>query len=295
MNLVDGALNIFSLSLIFALISFSVYLTTSIMKVTDITCDTCITLGGCTYGALVLSGINPIAAFICATICGITAGFIVSFITNHIRAEIVLSSVITISILQTFIIKLNSFGNVIRSTLHKSGIGCLSNITPATNAVVITIFVLIFAFLFFKFLNSEYGLAMRVYGDGIIVSESLGIDTKQVLCIGLGLANGIAAGSGALLTQVLGDFSSTMGTGSLVFGIASVIIGEKLLEVNSIKAAIISCFIGSIVYKIAIEIFTSLGSSTVGSEYNSIIIAIVLIFLMVGINDQRKQGNLENF
>ena len=55
---------------------------------------------------------------------------------------------------------------------------------------------------------------MRVYGDGIIVLGSLGIDTKQVLFISLGLANAIAAGFGALLTQVLGDFSSTMGTGS---------------------------------------------------------------------------------
>lgn len=295
MNLVDSALNVFSLSLVFALISFSVYLTTSIMKVTDITCDTCVTLGGCVYGALLLAGINPLSAFICATICGIIAGLIVSSITSHIKTEIVLSSVITISIIQTFIIKLTDFGDAIRSTLHKSGIGCLSNVAPTTNAVIITVFVLIFAFMFFKFLNSEYGLAMRVYGDGIIISESLGIDTKQVLCIGLGLANGIAAGAGALLTQVLGNFSSTMGTGSLVFGIAAVIIGEKIMEVRSIKAAIISCFIGSIVYKIAIEVFTSIGSNTVGTEYNSIIIAIVLIFLMVGINDQRKQGSLENF
>ena len=99
MNLVDSALNIFSLSLIFALISCSVYLSTSIVKVTDITCDSCVTLGGYTYGALVLAGINPISAFICATICGIIAGFIVSSITNHIKAELVLSSVITISIL----------------------------------------------------------------------------------------------------------------------------------------------------------------------------------------------------
>lgn len=295
MNLVDGALNAFSLSLIFALISFSVYLTTSIMKITDITCDSCVTLGGCAYGALVLAGTHPVIAFIAATICGMLAGFIVSSITNHIRAEIVLSSVITISIIQTFIIKLTDFGYSMRNILHKSGIGCLSDVSPATNTVIITVLVLIFAFIFFKFLNSEYGLAMRVFGDGIIVSESLGIDTKQVMRIGLSMANGIAAGAGALITQVLGDFSSTMGSGSLVFGIASLIIGEKLMKVDSIKIAIISCFIGSIVYKIAIEVFTSIGSNTVGTEYNSIIIAIVLIFLMVGINDQKKKGSLENF
>ena len=136
---------------------------------------------------------------------------------------------------------------------------------------------------------------MRVYGDGIIISESLGIDTKHVLWVGLGLSNGLVAGAGALMTQVIGNFSTAMGAGALVFGIASVIIGQRFATTNSVKESIIGCFIGAIIYKIAIEVVTSLGSSTVGSDYNNIIIAIVLIFLMVTVNDQRKQENLENF
>ena len=136
---------------------------------------------------------------------------------------------------------------------------------------------------------------MRVYGDGIIISQSLGIDTKHVLWIGLGISNGLAAGAGALLTQVIGNFSTVMGAGSLVFGIASVLIGERFVTKNSVKEAIIGCFIGSIIYKIAIELFVSMGSEKTGIEYNNIIIAVVLIFLMVTVHDQRKQNTLENF
>lgn len=293
MDFLDSAANVFSLSLVFALISFSVYLTTSIMKVTDVACDSCVTLGGCTYGALVIVGINPIIAIFSATLCGIIAGFTISSITNHIKIELVLSSVITMSIIQTFVLKLCNFGESVRQNLHKTG--NIFGFSPIENAVIIFVIVSVVAFLFYKFLNSEYGLAMRVYGDGVIISESLGIDTKHVLWVGLGLSNGFAAGAGALMTQVVGNFSTAMGAGALVFGIASVIIGERLSTSNSIKGSIIGCFIGAIIYKIAIELVTSLGSSTVGSDYNNIIIAIVLIFLMVTVNDQRKQENLENF
>ena len=293
MDFLDSAANVFALSLVFALISFSVYLTTAIMKVTDVACDSCVTLGGCTYGALVVVGINPIIAVFTATLCGVIAGFTISSITNHIKIELVLSSVITMSIIQTFVLKLCNFGESIKENLHKSG--SIFNFSPVENAIIILVIVSIVAFFFYKFLNSEYGLAMRVYGDGVIISESLGIDTKHVLWVGLGLSNGLAAGAGALMTQVMGNFSTVMGAGALVFGIASVIIGQRLATTNSVKESIIGCFIGAIIYKIAIELVTSLGSSTVGSDYNNIIIAIVLIFLMVTVNDQRKQENLENF
>ncbi|MBQ7673976.1 MAG: hypothetical protein IJT36_05570 [Alphaproteobacteria bacterium] len=293
MDFLDSAANVFALSLVFALISFSVYLTTAIMKVTDVACDSCVTLGGCTYGALVVVGINPIIAVFAAMLCGVIAGFTISSITNHIKIELVLSSVITMSIIQTFVSKLCNFGETIRGNLHKTG--NIFGFSPIENAIIIFIIVSIVAFLFYKFLNSEYGLAMRVYGDGIIISESLGIDTKHVLWVGLGLSNGLVAGAGALMTQVIGNFSTAMGAGALVFGIASVIIGQRFATTNSVKESIIGCFIGAIIYKIAIEVVTSLGSSTVGSDYNNIIIAIVLIFLMVTVNDQRKQENLENF
>ncbi|MBR1734247.1 MAG: hypothetical protein IJ730_02180, partial [Alphaproteobacteria bacterium] len=150
MDLIDGSLNIVSLSLVFSLISFSVYLTTSILKVTDVSCDSCVTLGGCTYGALVIAGIHPIIAFFAAITCGIVAGFTISSITNHIGVELVVSSVVTMSIIQTFVLKLHTFGISIRQALQQKGISDIFGNSPSQDLVVIGLLVGIIAFFYYK-------------------------------------------------------------------------------------------------------------------------------------------------
>jgi putative ABC transport system permease protein len=138
-------------------------------------------------------------------------------------------------------------------------------------------------------MNSEYGLAMRVYGDGRIISESLGIDSNFMLWIGLGIGNALSAIAGALIAQISRDFNSGMGSGALVFGLAATIIGEKIMSSGTVKAAIFGCFIGSFVYKTMIGIAMFSGAEIVGSEYNSIITAVTLIFLTASINDSKRR------
>jgi putative ABC transport system permease protein len=278
MLMLDGVVNVFSLSLAFALIGLNVYLSTQVLNVTDLTCDASVALGGCAYGALVVYGTNPFVAFLLATCLGAMAGFITSSLVGHVSIEPVLASIITLTALQTFITKLSDTGNAIA---HK---GLVFSPSAICNFTIVMAAVLIIGVLFFKMLNSEYGLAMRVYGDGKIISESLGINTNQILWIGLGIGNALSAIAGALITQVTGGFNSGMGGGSLVFGLASVIIGEKILAPKSVKAAIGGCFIGAFVYKIMIEIVTFSGST-----YNGAIMAVVLILLMLLIQEDNKK------
>jgi putative ABC transport system permease protein len=158
------------------------------------------------------------------------------------------------------------------------------------NALIVLIIVSIAGVLFFKILNSEYGLAMRVYGDGKIISESLGINADQVLWIGLGVGNALSAIAGALVVKISGSFGCTMGNGSLVFGMAAIIIGERLLAPKNISAAILGCFLGAFVYKAVIEFATFGNSETLVSEYNNVIMAIVLIFLIALVHDGKNLG-----
>lgn len=291
MQVIDGAFNIFSLSLVFALIGFNVYLTSSVMKITDLTCDGSVALGGCAYGALVIFGINPVIALLFAALFGVFAGFMTSSFTTHIDIEPVLASIITLTAIQTFTIKLCSAG---KSRIVEDAKYSINTFSAIDNAILVCCVVLIISFLFYRMLNSEYGLAMRVFGDGKIIAESLGVNSNKMMWIGLGIGNGLSATAGALIAQVTGEFAVGMGGGSLVFGIASVIIGEKLISANSVKGAIIGCFVGAILYKIAIELFTFTGAETLGSDYSSVITAVVLIFLMASISDSKKKGRLEN-
>jgi putative ABC transport system permease protein len=284
-------LNLFSLSMAFTLIGLNVYLTTKILNVADLTCDASVSLGGCAYGALVLSGVNPLIAFLFAMGLGILAGFVTSSFVSHISIDPVLSSIITLTAMQTFITKLSYLGKI---SLAKKDESPLSILSALDNSLIVAIVVVFMCFVFYRILRSEYGLAMRVYGGGRVISESLGINSNQMLWVGLGIANALCAAAGALIVQISGSFCAGIGNGSLVFGFAAVIIGEKILTPRSIRSAILGCFLGSLIYKVMLELATFGGAEAFGSEYNNIIIAVVLIFLMALIQDSKRKTTLEN-
>ncbi|MDR0555847.1 MAG: hypothetical protein LBG20_02460 [Holosporaceae bacterium] len=279
--------NVFSLALAFTLVGLNVYISTRILNVTDLTCDASVALGGCSYGALILGGINPMVAIFIAALLGMCAGFITSSFVSYIKIEPVLASIISLSALQTLIVRLSSFGD----SIVERGIFRKTILSPAAgNAVLAIIVTLILCIFVFRILNSEYGLGMRVYGNGKIISESLGINTNRILLIGLGIGNALSAVAGALMTQLTCHFSPGMGSGSLVFGLAAVIIGEKILPPKNILAAIVGCLIGSLIYKIIVEVACLGGTQDLGSEYNNIIMAIVLVLLIALIQNNEKGG-----
>jgi putative ABC transport system permease protein len=246
-------------------------------------------MGGCTYGVLILGGVNPLIAILCALVVGIVAGFVTSSLVTHIGIEPVFASIITLTALQTFIIKLSSIGKILLDNLGESK-SALSMLSSVENSIITIIIVTVICLIFFRIMNSEYGLAMRVYGDGKIISESLGINSNQMLWVGLGLGNALSAIAGALIVQISGKFCATMGNGSLVFGLAAVIIGDKIISPKTIRGSILGCLAGAFVYKILIDTITWGNSGVLGSEYNSIITAIMLIFLMASIREKDRRG-----
>jgi putative ABC transport system permease protein len=153
----------------------------------------------------------------------------------------IIASIIVLTALQTLIIKIASAGNVLGTE------SALSVLTPLDNLLLVFVIVSCLCVIFFKIMNSEYGLAMRVYGDGQIISESLGINVNQILRMGLCAGNAMAAIAGALMVQVYGHFSVGIGGGSFVFGLAAVILGEKIASPRTLKGAIFGCLIGALI------------------------------------------------
>jgi ABC-type uncharacterized transport system permease subunit len=123
-NLMLGnVLDVFSLSLAFTLIGLNVYLSTKVLNVIDLTCDASVTMGGCSYGALVFCGMNPLIALWFATCLGITAGFITSSLVSNLNIAPVLASIITLTALQTFVIKFVSVERVRRKQVRSNLLG----------------------------------------------------------------------------------------------------------------------------------------------------------------------------
>jgi putative ABC transport system permease protein len=223
-----------------------------------------------------------LVAILTAAFLGSVAGFITSCIISRVKIEPVLAGIITLIAMQTFIVKLASFEKL--KTAHTF----LTALPAFQTFLIVAAITLVAAFLFYRLLHSEYGLAMRVYGDGVIISESLGIDSKRMLWLGLGIGNALSALAGALIAQISRDFSAGMGGGALVFGLAATIIGGKLVSAKGVRATIIGCFVGSVIYKtvLGVAIFLFGGSKT--SEYDGLVTSLALLILMTSLNDSKK-------
>ena len=291
MQIMDSAFSVIALAIAFALIGLNVYITSKILNITDLTCDGSVAIGGCLYGALVVTGVNPIIAFILAIFCGALSGMVTSSFKNNLKIDTVLASIMTLTGLQTFISKFYSFGQYGITNQGKTILGSLSSVD---NFIIVSVVVTIFGILIYKILNSEYGLAMRVYGGGVIVSESLGIDSRHMLMIGLAIGNGISALAGALIVQITGSFTVTMGSGAFVFGLATLVIGQRLFDMDNLKTAIIGCISVSIMYKIILEMATVSGADSLGLEFDNLLSVIVLIFFRSIVQSADRVTYLEN-
>ncbi len=283
MSIMDSILNVFALGLAFAPVGLSVLLSKKILKISDLTCEASFGLGGCSYGIMVIFGINPLFAMILSMMFGYISGLMTSSMMSYIRFNSLVASMITAGIIQTILLKSNSIKGL-NIWVQNSLLGQMSAIN---NLLLSGFIVLIITFLLFRIINSEYGLGMRIFGSGRIVSESLGINSINVLNSGLGISNMLSALGGILTVQITGEFPIGIGNGCFIFGLASMMLGEKLTKSDSIKSLLMGCFFSSIIMQCVIKFITYYGYD-LGEEYRSIILAVTLIFLVAF-----KKGNQE--
>ncbi|MDR2267936.1 MAG: hypothetical protein LBD81_00605 [Holosporaceae bacterium] len=283
MEVLDHLLDIFSLSLAFSLIGLNVFLTSNVMKVTDMSCDGSVALGGCSYGALVVSGFNPALAFIIAVFLGAAVGFVTSLLSNKLQLDTVIASIVTVTALGAGLVGICSTIKIDEQECIKLLHGSFSVIDILLLAFVVVIFL---SYVFHRILHSEYGLGMRIFGDGEIISESLGIDSPKMLLVALCLGNAFSAAAGALVAQITGVFNAGMGSGAMVFGITSIIIGEKIFQPKTLDAAIYGCILSSVFYKllVAATVYAIVGTKLGGSVYDSLVTAVILVVVMLFVN-----------
>lgn len=273
MPVVDSIFYVLAFGLAFSLVGLGIFLSNKVFKLVDFTCESSFALGGCVYGSMVLAGMNPMIAIITSMLLGYIAGAITASFVSYIKLDAIIASLLTIGGLQSLLTKLVEVRRV-------NSFSVFGNLSPISNFILVLIIVCVVLFLFYRLMISEYGLSMRIYGDGEIITESMGVNGIRVLSFGLGLENLMCALAGALVAQMTGDFSVNMGSGCIIFGISAIIFGKKIFNSAGIKTAIIGAFIGSICYQAVIKVIVSKELIGVGEEYTSILMAITLIMLV---------------
>ena len=284
-----GAIEI---GLIFALVALGVFLSFRVLNFPDLTVDGSFPLGAATVATLIVSGMNPALATLIAVAAGAIAGLTTAWLNVRFGILHLLASILTMIAL--FSINLRIMGKPNVALINQDTvINLFTFLSPTIAAmgmpvratlkvVALAVIVLIVGLALGRFLKTEFGLAMRATGANARMARAQGVSTSMHIYVGMALSNALVALAGALFAQTAGFADVTVGTGTIVSGLAAVILGETLFRSRSIVAMLLACVIGAIIYRIAIAL--ALNTSWLGlqaSDLNLVTAVLVGIALML--------------
>ena len=283
LNILQGTIE---QGLVFSLLAMGVYLPFRILDFPDLTVEGSFPLGASVAGILIIKGVNPFLATFIALLAGILAGMTTGIINTKLKISGLLAGILTMSSLYSINLRIMGRANIplLRETTILTLIKTWGLPERYLALIVFIVIVLIFKFLLDYFLYTEIGMALRATGDSPVMIESLGGNTDHLKILGLGLANGLVALSGALTCQYQGFADVGMGIGMIVVGLASVIIGEVVVRTSKIVYATAGVIIGSIIYRLAIAVALQLGFAPTDLK----IVTAVLVILALGAPSLRK-------
>ena len=272
------------IGLIYGLVAIGVYLTFRILDFPDLTVDGSFTLGAAVTATLIVAGVNPYLSTLAGTLAGASAGLVTAWLNLRFNILHLLASILTMTALYTINLRVMGKPNValiMEPTVLTpfEGLG-LANMYM--KVVFVAVCAIIGGLLVAWFLYTQYGLAMRAVGSNKRMAQANGIVVTEKVYAGLALSNGLVGLAGALFAQTNGFADSTMGIGTIVVGLAAVIIGESLFATRSMLVIVMSCIVGSILYRIAVSM--ALNADFLGfqaSDLNlitAVLVALALVF-----------------
>ncbi len=294
MAFVDLFISTLTQGFIYALLSYGVYITYKILDFPDLTVDGSFPLGAAITAVLLVNGVNPYLAMLASIAAGAIAGLATGVIHVKLGVRDLLAGLITMTAL--FSINLQIAGSnlaveraidTVFTTGPASVLGGLS--LMYRKFIISLIIALLFKLILDWYLRTKSGLLLRAVGDNCTLVTTLAKDKGTVKIIGLVIANALVALSGSIVCQEQRAFSSTMGTGQVVFGLATVIVGTTLFRKMSFVKGTTAVLVGSVFYKICIQIAISLGLPA-----NLLKLATAVLFLVVLVVGNRQKGGAEH-
>ena len=268
--------------LIYALLSYGIYITYKILDFPDLTVDGSFPLGAAVTAVFLVKGFDPYLTLLIAMAAGALAGLATGL--SHVRLKVrdLLAGIITMTAL--FSINLQIGGS---NLSVERGIDTIFTAPPTMllfgsvplmyrKLIVAFILALIFKLLLDAYLNTKSGMLLRAVGDNSALVTSLAKDNGRVKILGLVLANALVALAGAIVCQEQRSFSATMGTGQMIFGLATVIIGTTLFRKLDFVKGTTAVVIGSILYKACIQI-----AIVAGLPANLLKLVTAVLFLII--------------
>ena len=269
-------------SLIFAIMVLGVYISFRILNFPDMTVDGTFPLGAAISAKLLTLGVNPYLTLLVTLVAGAAAGAVTGLIHVKLKVKDLLAGILVMTALYSVNLRVMGKSNI---PLFEE-----DNIFNTEYSMMITIVVLILIskFLLDYLLKTKFGFALKALGDNENLIVSLGLNEEKYKIYGLMIANAFVAFSGAVLAQYQGFADVGMGTGIIVIGLASIIIGDTLFGKRRRFAGTTIVIIGSILYRGVIAVTLSMGMDASDLKLITSVIVIVILWIQKQKDKRRK-------
>ena len=253
-------LTVLEQGLLFGIMVLGVFLSFRVLNVPDLTVDGTFPLGGAVAASLIVAGAPPLAATVAAVAAGMVAGACTGLLHARLRISALLAGILTMTALFSVNLRIMGRPNVplLRLPTLVEAAERLGAGPQAALALFAATALLVGAALYW-FLRTEVGLALRATGDNEVMAVSAGIEVGRAKTLGLAISNGLVALSGALTAQYQGFADVNMGIGTIVAGLASVILGEAFVRPRGLAWRLSAAVVGSVAYRAAIAGALELG------------------------------------
>ncbi|OPZ77462.1 MAG: Branched-chain amino acid transport system / permease component [Actinobacteria bacterium ADurb.Bin444] len=278
--------------LLYGFMVLGVFITFRVLDFPDLTVDGSLPLGAAVTASVITAGYSPWLATMAGTVAGLIAGLVTGGLhlllksgdgssTNY--GPKLLAGILVMTALYTTNLRIMRGSNVPLlgkpNVFDQMGDWLAVNMTGWWVILALAILMLVVKYVLDWFLHTEVGLVLQATGDNEQMIRSLGVNTNVVRVIGLALANGLVALSGSLVAQYQGFADVGMGIGTIVAGLAGVIIGEVLFGVRSIAWVLFSVIGGSIVFRLLISISLRLGIAPMDLKLFTALLVVVALSL----------------
>ena len=295
----------FTIGWILSLLALGVFISFRIFAFPDITVDGSVTLGASVAATLLVHGVSPTLASLAGFFAGLAAGACTGTLHTRFKVNPLLSGILVMTALYS--VNLHIMGrsnlpllsvNTLVTQSERVGMKLMGGATvfhlarwevSVRDAAVLGAIVLAVCLTgtaLYLFLRTNLGMAMRATGDNVLMIRALGVNDANMIVFGIAISNGLVALAGALLAQYQGFADVSMGIGMVVWGLASVIIGEALVGTRQLGMTIIGAVMGSILFRLLVAVALRWGLNPNDLK----LITAVFVFLALIVPQFIRQG-----
>ena len=278
------------LGLIYGLVALGVYLTFKVLDFPDLTVDGSFPMGAAVAATAIVAGVDPWIATVMAIIASAVTGWVTAFLAVKCGILHLLASILTM--IAAFSINIRIMGRPNIALLGSDTIltpfeamGDAMYIRP----LVVGVLVLISAIFIVRLLNSDFGLGLRATGVNARMVKAQGASTSFYTYFCLALSNGFVGFAGALFAQTNSFADVTSGVGTIVVGLAAVILGQTLIPGRKIWIAVTAVIVGSVLYRLAVAFALSSGMFGLQASDLNLVTAVLVAIALIA---PKVKGNL---